>query len=710
MIVVTADALLGLVVWLQAPRRRLNRIFALLTASFMLWSATSFYDQTAAGPEKLSLLMANIPFVFAASISLFMVLFSLYFPENHPSSNITRTRVTWGLAFTTPPLLVMAFTNLLVSGTTSSPTLGNNIVPGPLLGVFSIYFLGWLGFALGNLFYKFRKARSSADRLQLNYVFLGFMLTTVIAFTTNVIVPVATRNPTLVRFGFLSTLFLIGFIGYTIAAHRLFNIRLLVARSVAYILLLSTLTAVYGTGIFAVSRLLFPDTAITTVESSLFVALAILIAITYQPLRRFFEKTTDRAFFRDHYDAQIVLDQTGSILASELLLKPLLSKALEQICRPMRLRNGQFLVLDHDKLYTRTHYGPLLKDDVTTELMQRLKQPLIVTDELQPGELKDALGRLGIRVSLVLKTHDELVGYLFLGDKLSGEIYSNQDLALLEILRKELAVAIANAKAYEEIARFNMTLQERIKQATARLSSANRNLKVLDKAKDDFISMASHQLGTPLTAITGYLSMSLDEDKDNMTIAQREYITFALEASERMVAMSGDLLNVSRLSSGRFTIQRQQVDLNHLAEQEVKLLQAAAKRKNLTLTFTPSPGLPQLDIDESKTRQVIMNYVDNAIYYTPSGSIHVEVKQENGWAVFTVTDTGMGVPEAEQAKLFAKFYRAENARASRPDGTGLGLYLAKRVIEEHGGAIIFASKAGKGSTFGFSLPLKANAP
>jgi signal transduction histidine kinase len=311
-----------------------------------------------------------------------------------------------------------------------------------------------------------------------------------------------------------------------------------------------------------------------------------------------------------------------------------------------------------------------------------------------------------VSVSLLLRTKEEFVGYLLLGEKLSGELYSTQDLAVLEILRKELAVAILNAKAYEEIARFNQTLQERVHQATQRLRSANRNLKVLDKAKDDFISVASHQLGTPLAAITGFLSMTIDGDKDNLTIQQREYLNYALESAERMVAMSSDLLNVSRINSGRFTVQRQSIDLVKLAEQEVQQLRPAAERKKLKLTFErPPQPLPRINLDESKTRQVIMNFIDNAIYYTEAGHITVKLWSAKGRAILTVTDTGMGVPAAEKDHLFTKFYRAENAKTERPDGTGLGLYLAKRVIEDQGGELIFESEVDHGSTFGFSLPL-----
>jgi signal transduction histidine kinase len=257
-----------------------------------------------------------------------------------------------------------------------------------------------------------------------------------------------------------------------------------------------------------------------------------------------------------------------------------------------------------------------------------------------------------------------------------------------------------------ELERFNIRLQTEVNEATKRLRAANKNLQVLDKAKDDFISMASHQLGTPLTAITGYLSMALDEDKGSMSAGQREYVTYAMEAAERMTAMSLDLLNVSRLSSGRFIIQRQPVDLATLIDQEVHQLGPAADRKQLKLLYTPpSKPLPMLQLDESKTRQVVMNFIDNAIYYTGQGQVAVALEQVGDRVRFTVTDTGIGVPESEKSRLFAKFYRAENAKHVRPDGTGLGIYLAKTIIEDQGGTLIFESTEGKGSTFGFFMPI-----
>jgi signal transduction histidine kinase len=381
-----------------------------------------------------------------------------------------------------------------------------------------------------------------------------------------------------------------------------------------------------------------------------------------------------------------------------------MQKFLKELTGTMRLVNAQLVVMDGKSVYGQASQGKLNVEPLGPDSLPVFNHSLMIADLMPASHPKHVMSAQGIQVVTQLRAHGELVGYLALGDKQAGTVYSNQDLAVIEIMRKELAVAVANAKAYDEISQFNVTLQQRIRDATKRLKVANSNLRALDKTKDEFISMASHQLGTPLTAITGYLSMALDNDKHNMTQDQKEFVSYALEAAEKMVYMSGDMLNVSRLNSGRFMIQRQPAELVSMVQQEMHQLEPAAARKGLSLT-ADLPDVPvTIELDESKTRQVIMNFIDNALYYTESGGVHVKLEQTSNQVKLTVTDTGIGVPAAQQSKLFVKFYRADNAKQVRPDGTGLGLYLAKRVIEDQGGQLIFTSVEGKGSTFGFTLP------
>jgi signal transduction histidine kinase len=371
--------------------------------------------------------------------------------------------------------------------------------------------------------------------------------------------------------------------------------------------------------------------------------------------------------------------------------------------------NGLFYVFDDDKIYRIERYGAVQRHPLTAAELKQFRHRITVADELEGGRLKTQMEEHGYRVVIHLSTKEEFVGYLVLGDKLSGDIYTDQDIEVLQILAQELAVAISNAKAYQEIANFNATLQHKVAVATKRLREANIHLKELDKAKDEFISMASHQLRTPLTTIKGYLSMLDEGDAGKLTKQQREFVGYAYAGSERMVNLISDLLNVSRMSTGKFLISKTPIDLIKMAADEVQQLQSHAKAKGLELIFAPqNKPLPSVMLDDNKTRQVIMNFIDNAIYYTKAGSVKVGVAQVGKRVELRVTDTGIGVPKEAQKQLFTKFYRAANAQNVRPDGTGLGLYLAKRVVEDQGGTIIFETTEGKGSTFGFSLPLTTN--
>jgi len=201
--------------------------------------------------------------------------------------------------------------------------------------------------------------------------------------------------------------------------------------------------------------------------------------------------------------------------------------------------------------------------------------------------------------------------------------------------------------------------------------------------------------------------MVLEGDAGKITSTQKHLLDEAFNSSERMVHLINDFLNVSRLQTGKFMIDLRPIDLAKLVGEELDSLASNASSRNLKFLYKMPKKFPILELDEGKMRQVIMNYADNAIYYSKEGTaIEVALVVEGNRCRFTVKDKGIGVPVDETAQLFTKFYRATNARRQRPDGTGVGLFLAKKVINAHGGDVIFESEEGKGSTFGFSLPIK----
>ena len=303
--------------------------------------------------------------------------------------------------------------------------------------------------------------------------------------------------------------------------------------------------------------------------------------------------------------------------------------------------------------------------------------------------------RVPIKSIYVVKlvARERVVGLMVAGFFHELASISPRETQLLERLSESVGIAIDNRLLYEENRRVLLQLQR-----------SNTKLKALDETKDDFISMASHQLRTPLTSVKGYLSMVLEGDAGKINETQAKMLGQAYISSQRMVYLIADLLNVSRLKTGKFIIEAAPTDLSKMIEEELGQLKETAAVRDLTLSYDKPKEFPLLMLDETKTRQVIMNFVDNAIYYTPGGG-HITVKLvDTGPMVeLRVEDDGIGVPKAEQHHLFTKFYRAGNARKARPDGTGLGLFMAKKVVSAQGGAIIFDSKEGKGSTFGFTF-------
>lgn len=290
-----------------------------------------------------------------------------------------------------------------------------------------------------------------------------------------------------------------------------------------------------------------------------------------------------------------------------------------------------------------------------------------------------------------LKMGDHIIGLLVVG--LEEPAPHLDDIELIERIGNTTGIALSNRLLYEQNA-----------QALEQLQHSNEKLKSIDAAKDEFVALASHQLRTPLTSMKGYVSMVLEGDYGDINDAQKDALQKSFNSAQRMVYLVSDLLNVSRLQTGKFSIINSPTDLATIVKEECDQLQESAAMKKITMSVEIQPDIPKLMLDGNKVRQVIMNLIDNALYYTlTGGSVAVRLVKNDEYVSFTVTDNGVGVPQSEQQNLFKKFYRATNAKQARPDGTGLGLYMAAKVVQAQGGQLLFVSKENVGSTFGFRL-------
>jgi signal transduction histidine kinase len=234
--------------------------------------------------------------------------------------------------------------------------------------------------------------------------------------------------------------------------------------------------------------------------------------------------------------------------------------------------------------------------------------------------------------------------------------------------------------------------------------------KAIDQIKSEFISIAAHQLRTPLSAIKWILKMVLDEDSGKLNEEQRELLDKGYKSNERIIGLVNDLLSVSRIEEGRFGYNFDMCDLQEIIDIVKDNTKNLIKKNSQSFKITKPSNLPKAYIDKERILLVLQNLVDNAIKYTPEfGKIEIIIKkQDDKFLKVSIKDNGVGIPEKDKVKLFTKFFRATNVMRMQTEGSGLGLFIAKNIIEEHKGRIYIESEEGKGTKINFTLPLKSS--
>lgn len=227
----------------------------------------------------------------------------------------------------------------------------------------------------------------------------------------------------------------------------------------------------------------------------------------------------------------------------------------------------------------------------------------------------------------------------------------------------------------------------------------------LERAKNDFVSVASHQLRTPLTAIKGIVSMMIDHDLGPLTKQQEPFMAEMQHSTDRMIELVNALLNASRIDLGIFSVEPEPVDLAELSKSVADEMSLTMQKKKMHFEMNVDTSMGLVMVDPKLMRMIFQNLLSNAVKYTGVGGyIKLTAKREAGRIKIRVADNGYGIPEKQRDKIFTKMFRADNARQLDPDGTGLGLYIVKAIAEATGGEIHFESTEGRGTTFTVTLP------
>jgi signal transduction histidine kinase len=700
---VVLNLLLGLIVLIRNPKSAQSKAFFLLCLSLCLWVVSSFYTDHSAS-QFVNLFLGRLDYLGG----IFIVTSILLVCENFGNEGRFTKRSIIDFITILTVVGIFSLTPYVVASTSH---VGNATVinPGSLYFLYPIFALAILAYGLFRLWRIRKKSSSKVFKTQATFVFFALLISFPVGIFLAVVLPALIDSPLAVKLGPLATLIMVVPVSFAIVRHKLFDIRAVVARSVTYILTIGLIAILYGFIAFRFAGIFLNNLSPQT-QQTFYVILTVFFAFTFAPLRRFFEKLSNNIFYRGHYDSQQLVNEIGRILASEIDLDKVSTRVLHEVTKQIKIHKGEIIVFGEKQLFYENNVFKNGGGQISPEELRKLGRLMVVADDMPGGDRKDLMQRYGIKISLALRTSEKFIGYMLLGEKKSGDIYNDEDLRVLKIIANEVSVGIANALSYKEVQEFSETLAERVRQRTVQLRHANDQLKELDKAKDEFISMASHQLRTPLTTVKGYASMLQEGDFGKLSKEQLKIVDQTLDGSNRMARLIDDLLNVSRMDANRFFLEADKVDIAKLVTEELDQLKALAESKKIQLTYTAPKGkIPIILLDENKTRQVVMNITDNAIHYSapPAGGGHVNVSMalKGNYVEFLVKDDGIGVPLEAQKKLFTKMFRAANAQGVRPDGTGLGLYLVKRVVEEQGGEILFESQPGKGSTFGFRLPL-----
>lgn len=710
---------LGIFIIWKDPKRLSNLTFGTFTVSVAIWVFVNFLTDIAKTPEEATL-WARMALVAPAFMPFLLLLFSKVFPKQDKPLN----KAKWFL------LLLPAMATLAISPTplnverVTFTSSGQELFVGPLYTPFFIYFAIYLAGTFINLFRKFKKS-TGLERLQIQYLVVGVATAAIFALFLNVVLPIFGLS-SLVSLGPFSALFIVGSVSYAIIKHRLLDIEVIIRRSLVYSTLLASLIAMYSLLVFGLNRVFLPGATSTFPRVTDLIAI-VLVAFTIDPLRRVIENATDKVFFKGRYNAEETIKSLSESLVTEIDLIHLVQEIKKVLTEALKVsKTSVFVKSDH-------HFAPIeISSDFSRKLEETVEkkhfiekylskyQDILVLGEmerlLKEGRHLDedlvqavkVLRKNEVEVVVPLLVKGKLSGAMFLGEKLSQDIYSNTDIGFLEILSHQAALALENAKLYEEQKLYGVRLTKEVERATGDLRHANERLKDLDKLKDEFMSIASHELRTPMTAIKSYIWLTLHGKAQERDPKVRSYLDKVYESSERMINMVNDMLNVSRIETGRLQLEIVPVSVYKIADQVKDDLSARSAESKVEVIVKKDALAPVVMADKDKLAEIFTNLVGNALKFTkPGGRVIVSATKVGDMVEVSVSDTGIGIARENIPKLFKKYGRLGESYAtmSASISTGLGLYITKQYVEKMDGTISVKSTLGKGTTFTFSLPL-----
>ncbi len=704
--VVCLNFFIGYKVWRANSRQLSNQLFFSLSLELGLWVIFN-YSAISATQDVWNLFFVRLVMVVTAALPVNFFLFALVFPDRKMPLKPFWLRVclVWAIFITLFNCTPYVFVGATQTGLGLSLQFGWGII------LAAINFLFFLPLSAWSFVKKIKKA-TGIEKIRLRYLSASFIGMILIGLWCNFIMVVFFENTNLVNLGsWLMSIIFTATIGYTLLKKRFASLDFLLAKIVYYFALAGWFIAF----VFIVVRIPIFFGQPVFLLNLLFLALWLWVFLyLYQNLQNLLIKK----IVNHGLDWQTENEKFLQKIAEEIDLETIMSETLRFVSLLIRGQNnlifGDFFgennfveksTFDH-KLNSLGLYRLCL------EIWNHYETPKpIIFEELNLRKnarfrtLLAAMKSQNLGVIFPIVVYHEVKGILIMSSKANHDPYFVQDIDFLTDTISQVSLLINKAILYQNTKNFSQHLQKKIDLATKKLTKINQKLIFADQLKDEFVSVASHELRTPMTAIKNYLWLVSKNNTPEKISQNQKFIDIAINSTDRLIRMVNDMLTISRIEGNRFELNKQILDLRSLSKQIHGDLLPIAEVKNLKFVVK-NPSTPlNIFADRDKILEVMQNLVGNALKFTSVGEVVLTCYQERQQVFFAVSDTGPGIDKDDARKLFNKFCRLENSYVKiKETGTGLGLYIAKEIVKKHRGDLTFKSKLGEGSTFILSLP------
>jgi signal transduction histidine kinase len=692
----------------NGPKNSVNRVFAAICFFFFLWCiALSLYEF----PLILnSLVWIKITYLMALLYFVFNQRFSAIFPISI-SKNVQIVGNLISAAYFIFSFWLLFLTKSWVIDVVNIPGRHHTVLD--FWGYTIWIIVTWVMILLPAVFFilKYKRA-NNLQKLQMGYYALGFILFGIAVTVFDGILPLLFNDTSYFFVSTSSNLFFSLIVAYIILRHRFLDVRFVILKVSFYSFFIVFLGIFYSL-VLTMLAALFLGGGITTARIIFAGFVGFLTIISFFIFQSIFKRISEAIFYRDRYNPQVLIAKIGKIVTSTIELSEVSEGIIKEFLKQIKITAGVLIICDGGTASRIRQIGemenPSIHGQALSKLIERIViapgENVLVADEMLQSPEKTLMEESRYSIILPLTVHKEIIGAIILSNKVSGQVYSTEDVNILKLLAPQIAIAVKNSLSYEQTKDLNLLLQVKVEKATEDLRMANEKLKDLDKLKDEFVSIVSHELRTPITVIKNYVWRILnDKTQGELTPKNTERLQSIYDSTEREITLISDILNVSRIEAGTMKFSPIVFDVAKLSRDVTEELKNSFTERKITLTV--KKGSYKVKADKDNIRQVLSNLLTNAFKFTDiGGKITVSFQTKGKFVEASVSDTGIGIRKEDFSKLFTKFGKLDSAFSNnyQTAGTGLGLYLCKKLVEKQGGEIGVESAVGKGSKFIFNL-------